>query len=55
MDAFPDADAIIDRNIDTVTRLGADGWYRLLSDADAAPDADEAAGADAAPDASDRA
>ncbi len=49
VDAFPDADAIIHRNIDTVTRLGADGWHRLLSDADEAP------GADAAPDASDRA
>ncbi len=32
VDAFPDADAIIDRNIETVTRLGAEGWRRLLQD-----------------------
>ena len=32
VDAFPDADAIIDRNIQTVTRLGAEGWHRLLQD-----------------------
>lgn len=32
VDAFPDADAIVDRNIETVTRLGADGWHRLLGD-----------------------
>ena len=32
VDAFPDADAIIDRNIETVTRLGAEGWHRLLQD-----------------------
>jgi len=51
VDAFPDADAIIDRNIDTVTKLGAEGWHRLLSGADA--DADP--GADAATDHSDRA
>jgi len=32
VDAFPDADAIIERNIETVTRLGAEGWHRLLQD-----------------------
>ena len=32
VDAFPDADAIIDRNIETVTRLGAEGWRKLLED-----------------------
>ena len=30
VEAFPDADAIIDRNIETVTRLGAEGWRKLL-------------------------
>ncbi len=32
VEAFPDADAIVDRNIETVTRLGAAGWQRLLQD-----------------------
>ncbi|TWI06014.1 hypothetical protein IP90_00276 [Luteimonas cucumeris] len=31
VDAFPDPDAIIERNIDTLTRLGHDGWRRLLA------------------------
>ncbi len=30
VDAFPDADAIVDRNIETVTKLGAEGWRKLL-------------------------
>jgi len=30
--AFPDADAIVGRNIATLQRLGRDGWYRLLAD-----------------------
>lgn len=30
--AFPDPDAIVDRNIATLRRLGADGWQRLLAD-----------------------
>ena len=32
VEAFPEADAIVDRNIETVTRLGAQGWHRLLAD-----------------------
>ena len=32
VEAFPEADAIVDRNIETVTRLGARGWHRLLAD-----------------------
>ncbi|MFT4197423.1 MAG: DUF1415 domain-containing protein [Pseudoxanthomonas sp.] len=30
--AFPDPDVIVQRNIDTLERLGHDGWRRLLSD-----------------------
>ncbi len=30
--AYPDPDAIIDRNIETVTKLGMDGWETLLRD-----------------------
>lgn len=30
--AFPDPDAIVERNIETLTRLGHKGWQRLLSD-----------------------
>jgi uncharacterized protein len=29
--AFPDAAAIYERNVDTLRRLGADGWHRLMS------------------------
>ena len=29
--AFPDADAIIDRNIATLEQLGVDGWQRLMA------------------------
>ncbi len=29
--AFPDAAAIYERNVDTLRRLGVDGWRRLLS------------------------
>ncbi len=29
--AFPDAAAIYERNIETLRRLGHDGWYRLLT------------------------
>ncbi|HLM53317.1 MAG TPA: DUF1415 domain-containing protein [Pseudoxanthomonas sp.] len=32
VEAFPEADAIVDRNIETVTRLGAQGWHKLLGD-----------------------
>ena len=31
VDAFPDADAIIDRNIATLEQLGVDGWQRLMA------------------------
>jgi len=31
--AFPDAAAIYERNIETLHRLGADGWHRLMSGA----------------------
>ena len=31
MDAFPDADSIVDRNIETLDRLGVDGWNRIFS------------------------
>lgn len=34
VDAFPDPDAIVDRNIETLTRLGHDGWRRLLDSAE---------------------
>jgi len=30
--AYPEPDAIIDRNIETVTTLGTDGWAKLLGD-----------------------
>jgi uncharacterized protein len=30
--AFPDPDAIVDRNIATLRQLGPDGWRRLLAD-----------------------
>ncbi len=36
VDAFPDPDAIIDRNIATLQDLGHAGWIRLMAD-DAAP------------------
>lgn len=29
--AFPDAAAIFERNVETLHRLGADGWHRLMS------------------------
>ena len=29
--AFPDADAIVDRNIATLEKLGRDGWERLMA------------------------
>ena len=31
VDAFPDADAIIDRNIATLEQLGVGGWQRLMA------------------------
>jgi len=31
--AFPDAAAIYERNIETLRRLGRDGWHRLMSQA----------------------
>lgn len=40
VDAFPDPDAIIDRNIATLTRLGHEGWRHLLSPAHS-PKADD--------------
>lgn len=30
--AFPDPDVIVDRNLETLDRLGIDGWRRLLDD-----------------------
>ena len=30
VDAFPDPDAIVGRNVETLRRLGADGWRKLL-------------------------
>ena len=30
--AFPDPDAIVERNLETLDRLGAEGWARLLRD-----------------------
>ncbi|MCL1635653.1 DUF1415 domain-containing protein [Luteimonas sp. SX5] len=30
VEAFPDPDAIVDRNIETLTRLGHEGWRRTL-------------------------
>jgi hypothetical protein len=32
--AFPDAAAIYERNIETLRRLGTDGWRKLMSDED---------------------
>ncbi|RZS57902.1 DUF1415 domain-containing protein [Sphaerotilus mobilis] len=32
VDAFPDAADIYDRNIETLRRLGSDGWRKLLTD-----------------------
>lgn len=29
--AFPDPDVIVERNIETLERLGQDGWERLLN------------------------
>ena len=29
--AFPDADAIIERNMATLNQLGVEGWQRLLA------------------------
>jgi hypothetical protein len=34
VDAFPDAGAIIDRNMATLRKLGADGWRRLMATPD---------------------
>jgi len=31
VDAFPDADAIVDRNMATLRRLGVQGWKRLMA------------------------
>jgi hypothetical protein len=31
VDAFPDADAIVDRNMATLRRLGIEGWQRLMA------------------------
>lgn len=30
--AFPDPDALVERNIETLTRLGHEGWRRVLGD-----------------------
>ncbi|MFN7726620.1 MAG: DUF1415 domain-containing protein [Rubrivivax sp.] len=35
--AFPEAEAIYERNIDTLQRLGAEGWRRLMADGPSAP------------------
>jgi hypothetical protein len=32
--AFPDPDAIVERNLDTLARLGHDGWRRLFGETD---------------------
>ena len=32
VDAFPDPDAIVERNIATLQELGVDGWNKLLAD-----------------------
>ena len=32
VDAFPDADSIVDRNIETLDRMGVDGWRKLFAD-----------------------
>ena len=31
VDAFPDADSIVDRNIETLDKLGTEGWNKLFS------------------------
>lgn len=36
VDAFPDADSIVDRNIETLDKLGVDGWRNLFADIPAA-------------------
>ena len=37
VEAFPDPDAIVERNIATLERLGHEGWQRLLSRKDESP------------------
>jgi len=37
VEAFPDPDAIVQRNIERVRALGFDGWQRLLADDDPGP------------------
>ena len=37
VDAYPDAATIYERNIDTLNRLGTDGWHRLMSGAGGSP------------------
>lgn len=37
VEAFPDPDAIVQRNIERVRALGFDGWRRLLADDDPGP------------------
>ena len=32
VDAFPDADSIVDRNIETLDKLGMEGWRKLFAD-----------------------
>ena len=32
VDAFPDADSIVERNIETLDRLGVEGWNKIFSD-----------------------
>lgn len=32
VDAFPDPEAIVERNIETLTRLGHEGWQRILGE-----------------------
>ena len=34
VDAFPDPDSIVDRNIETLTRLGHEGWHRTVGRGD---------------------
>jgi hypothetical protein len=31
VEAFPEAEAIFEKNIDTVTQLGVDGWQALFA------------------------
>ena len=31
VEAFPDADSIVDRNVETLERLGAEGWRKLFA------------------------